>query len=168
MSERLTLAERVRVMQVIAVALVMGCAAFLAVVVFLPFERPAKEQGALPLITIMAGVMSVICLALRFIIPGIVVRNLTGRAASRTETPKSDDSLVAAYQTTLIVCMALIEGPAFMAAVAYLLEGHVAALVLAIALILVLAAHFPTLSRVEGWIKRQRERMDMESRRRDE
>lgn len=158
------LAQRVRVMQVIALTLVAGSVVFLGIVVFLQMsgQQPALPEGELPLITIVAGVMTVACLGARFVLPGVIVRNLAGGGAAGGGDRGSEESLAAAYQTSLIMCMALIEGPTYCAIVAYWLEGHVAALVLVVVLIVILLLHFPTAARVANWIKRQQEQLEID------
>ena len=67
--------------------------------------------------------------------------------------------LLAVRLNTLIVAMALLEGAAFFACIAYLLEGQAVALVavgVALALMLV---RFPTEARVRAWLEQQAERL---------
>ena len=66
------------------------------------------------------------------------------------------------YMTRTIVAAALIEGAAFMSIVAYMLEGSTVALGLAVALVAGILLHFPTASRVVGWIEAQVRRVEEE------
>ena len=54
---------------------------------------------------------------------------------------------------------AIIEGAAFFAATAYLLYGHPIALGVAIVMIGVSLARFPTRARTEHWIEQQQEKL---------
>ena len=68
-------------------------------------------------------------------------------------------SLLLAFQTQFIVGAAIIEGAAFFAATAYLLYGHPIALGVAIVMIGVSLARFPTRARTEHWIEQQQEKL---------
>jgi len=61
------------------------------------------------------------------------------------------------YQNQLIVGAALNEGVTFFALIAYMIEGQPVILGLVVLLILGLAARFPTLGRVMGWIESQQD-----------
>jgi hypothetical protein len=74
---------------------------------------------------------------------------------------QSDDSsrdflyLVSAFRYITICSAAIIEGWCFFATMAYLIEGNPISLGLAILLTLCVAAHFPTQSRANRWVKRE-------------
>ena len=63
--------------------------------------------------------------------------------------------LASVYQTQLMLGAVLTEGPAFLALIAYLLEGSPLALGAALALLVALIARFPTRARLEHWIEQQ-------------
>jgi len=79
----------------------------------------------------------------------------TGPQAPQTET----GTLAALYSSNLIIGAALNEGLTFFAATAYLLEKNPIALGLALLLIALLIARFPTAGRVERWIEQHREKL---------
>ncbi|HVX60236.1 MAG TPA: hypothetical protein VHC19_06540, partial [Pirellulales bacterium] len=58
------------------------------------------------------------------------------------------------------IAVAILEGAAFFLVVAYQLERNPLALAVAIPLIIVIAAHFPTPARVAEWVERQLRRLD--------
>jgi hypothetical protein len=60
--------------------------------------------------------------------------------------------LAVIYQTRTIIAAALLEGAAFFATVAYLIEHKPITLYVAIALAFLILAHIPTLSRFESWL----------------
>jgi hypothetical protein len=64
-----------------------------------------------------------------------------------------------AYQTHMIVRLALLESAGFFALVAYLSEGHWLALAVAICALALLLSQFPTRGRVENWSEYARSRM---------
>lgn len=156
-------AEQVRTTQIIAVSLVLGPLFFLGVVIFRRQAVPAPAQagGDLPLLTLLAFGLAAVCLVARY----LMAWQLAGKLASapaREANETSNERLAGVYQTSLIISMALIEGAAFFTVVAYMNEGHVAALALAIGLLAVMILHFPTTGRIESWIKRQRENIEMQ------
>jgi hypothetical protein len=71
------------------------------------------------------------------------------------EGPASPElSLLGRYQSLMIVRLSLLEGGAFMAAIAYFVEGHLLSLLLAGGLIAAMVFHFPTAGRVARWLER--------------
>jgi hypothetical protein len=63
--------------------------------------------------------------------------------------------LAASYLTRLIIGDALLEGAAFFNLVAYLIEQQVFSLAVAGALLLIILAQFPSLSRLTDWVERE-------------
>jgi hypothetical protein len=61
-----------------------------------------------------------------------------------------------------IFAAAVLEGAAILLLIAHLVEDSPLSLGVAIVLIVVLAAHFPTESRVDGWIEDQTRLLDEE------
>jgi len=89
----------------------------------------------------------------------------TKTASAREEPPagkpldpaSTTGKLVQLFQSQLIIGAALLEGAAFFAGIAYMLERSPLALATAIVLLIALAARFPTSGRVHAWFDRQRE-----------
>jgi hypothetical protein len=77
-------------------------------------------------------------------------------------TNGNERSLLAIFQTRLIVRSALFEGPAFFALIAYILEGQWLALAIAGAMAVGIATGFPSVAGVEAWIEERRERIAAE------
>ena len=71
-------------------------------------------------------------------------------------------NLLAIFQRKTIVGAAMLDGGAFFAAITYMVEGGPVSLLVAVVLWLGIAAHFPTSSRVTGWIDRQLEWLEQE------
>jgi hypothetical protein len=153
------LTPRLRVMQIITVALVLGVAVFLGIVLYLV---QVQNQGRgtmtpppdLPVLSLMAaGFLAVLTVA-SFLVPaGVVRKSLRGI----TDTNWEPD--LGVYQVALIVGLAMLEGACFFNCIAYLLEAQPYTLgCIGIGLLLMLA-RFPTESRVRLWRDNQKERL---------
>jgi hypothetical protein len=161
------LAPRIRIMQIIAFALITGVVIFLGfacIQVFVQREgKPLGPPEGLPIITIAAIVMLFGGAIMSFVLPMV----MTGAAMQRlsvgsvSKNPANDyNSLLSIKQTTLIVGMALLEGPAFMAGIAFLVEARQEALGLAGIAIVGLALKFPTQAKVRAWLCDSTNRLD--------
>jgi hypothetical protein len=136
--------------------------------------------GTAPIITYCAVAFAVVVLPVSFVVPDLVTRQgrqtiaqgrlhpplssgaagpVAGAPAAATET----GMLAALYMPNLIIGAAFHEGLAFFAAVAYMVEKNLIALGLALLLIALLIARFPTAGRVERWIEQQREKLHDEA-----
>jgi hypothetical protein len=132
--------------------------------------------GTLPIITYCALAFAVVLLPLSFLVPVLVTDRSRqqmaqgkappslggGAAGSRTGAglPATETGMLAAlYPANHLIGAALTEGAAFFAAVAYLVERNPLALGVALLLVVVLIARFPTIERVERWIDQQREKL---------
>jgi hypothetical protein len=175
-----TLAPFTRTCQIIVAALVMGVVSFLVVVLlFVPKSMmlapvlaeagpagaaaPAPPPAGLPIISYIALAMAVSVLVLSFVVPKLIVSNARSQIAKGTapKTGKAEEAEAAeflpVYQTQLIIGAALLEGGAFFAAIAYMLERSPLALVAAGVLLGLLVTRFPTTERVRAWIEKQLE-----------
>jgi hypothetical protein len=63
--------------------------------------------------------------------------------------------LLPLYQTQLLIGAAILEGMAFFATLAYMLERNKIALAIAAFLLGCLASRFPTVDRINRWLERQ-------------
>jgi hypothetical protein len=166
--------KTVRILQFIVSAMCAGVLFFLVIVLSIApqFKLPA------PLQPISLALIAAIFAGIGLIARAVVVWKLTVKArreiVNGTYAPlgprlpsgslPSDDGechdagyLLSVFQTKTIISGALFEGVSFFATIAYLIEGDPVSLGLAVVLILGLAAHFPTRSRVIGWVERQLE-----------
>src|SRR5262245_43611995 len=117
-----------RVMQIIAAALLLGLTVFVTIALIVVAERnnaPAiAPVGDLPMITVIAVAMLAVQAPLAFIVPGIVTRNALRQIASgawsvppgaNAEALHSDTAkLLLVRQTTLIIGLAFLEAAAFL------------------------------------------------------
>ena len=168
------IAKRVFTMQVINLALVMGVVVFLGIVIYMVYgpqqgrgSRPGEE---LPIISLVAAAMLVPGAILSFLLPGIFVNVALGKIAAGTWRPpqgadpkdfESDAAkLLVARQMGLVIGLALLEGPAFTACVAFLMEAHIWALALAMVALILLLVRFPTQGGMRVWTQEQLDRLN--------
>ena len=161
---------RVRVMQIIAFALIQGVAVFLAVAVFLSWGRPPGD----PILEQLAAVFAAAAVLARFVIPAMVARGqvrqakimreeLAARDSNDDQLSLGEQKLYAVYQTTLIIGMAMLEGAALFAGVAYLVGRHPWGLGIMGALLGMMIFSFPTTGRIEHWVEEQRRLLEWET-----
>jgi hypothetical protein len=172
--------------QIIVGALVASTSAFLAVVLGI---GPQVKPPALPqpisftliafvfvgvgLIARAVVVWGITAKARREIVNGtyasVVPRQQIGLSPAEDGQRRDAKYLLAVFQQRTVVSAAMFEGWGFFATIAYMIEGGPASLALAVLLILGVAAHFPSRSRVIGWVEGQlnlvgREQADVVSR----
>jgi len=165
------MAPQLRVLQAVVGAMVLGVSMLLAVAMAL------RAGGALPppvvqvpLLSWVAGVVAAGTLIARAVVPGKVaaamLKKLTPQVTHPDPTGRGPlhgeeiTGLVRVLVTKTIVSAALVEGPALFAGIAYLIEGSGLALILTILLLLGLAYHFPTRSRLEDWVDAELRRLE--------
>jgi hypothetical protein len=174
-----SLVSRLRTMQIIAAAQVMGASTFLVIVVFLVYNNGGKGQGrpaegALPVVSLTSAAFLAVNGPLAFLLPGLMLRNARNRLAGHAPDtyvmpptpnqaggPISDtDFLLAQRLTTMIVSLALLEGSSFLGSIAYLLEGQWFALAVSALAIGILLTFFPTEDSVRAWLAEQRRALE--------
>lgn len=168
--ERAFLAQATRSTQIIVGAMAAGIVSLLIVVLTINFDRGAPRPK-MPMLTYMAIALAPTALFVAMFFPGIVLRSqrqgiLNGRpkleasaTSFGTNIPAGAEKVapyVGGYQAAVILRSAILEGAAFFALVAYLLEGLWWSLATAALLLLFILAGVPTRARVEEAIKRER------------
>jgi hypothetical protein len=157
-------ALRIRMMQIICGALMFGVSIATVIFIVLVAQRngplvPQPQAGAMPVISMIAIAMLGLCLVLSFVIPAAIlrssVRQLAARGSSQTKVEEDESGLLAIRQTTLIIAYALLEGPGFFCAIAYLLEAQVYTLVGVGVVLVVMMLRFPTMGRICAWLEQQ-------------
>src|ERR1017187_1966142 len=130
------LGTKVLTMRIIVGALVMGVVTFAAIACFHVYGQQTAdaqtEKGSI-LSFVSLGVFTSGAVA-SFLVPALVFRHTLAQIAAGTWTaPKGQDpkdfeddagKLLVARQTALIIGLALLEGPAFFACVAFRSEEH--------------------------------------------
>jgi hypothetical protein len=163
------LRKNLRVMQIIASALLLGVIGFTTIALVLVATRTIVPGGApagnLPIISFVAVLIWAVQAPLSVLVPGLQTRHglrtiVSGnRPASRGANPASFSTdanrLLALRQTILITSQALLEGAAFFAGVAYLLEGRLFVLAVIVVALLQMLMSFPTEYRVRTWLETQ-------------
>jgi hypothetical protein len=154
-----------RVMQIIAGALLAGVSTFLVIVIVIRNGPGAPPPQAVFVMTPVAAVFLALLAPLAFMVPGIMTRSALRQinagtwparaGASLSASASVGAKLIAVRQTTLLVGLALLEGAAFNACIAYLLEGQVLALAVVGVAIALILSRFPTRERVRNWLERQ-------------
>jgi hypothetical protein len=162
---------RLRVMQLLAFALLLGLVIFLGISLFIVLVTNNGQGLAppqdLPLVSLVAGMMLVVCAPLSFVLPRIMTQAAERRIAAGTwQVPPGIDPgpyrttgsmLVLLCQSTMLVGLAQLEGAAFTGCMAYLLEGRAAVLAVPGVAILLMLGRFPTEGRVRAWLERRAE-----------
>jgi hypothetical protein len=150
---------RLVTMQIISAALMIGVVVFLGVVLFLVYVQQGGQgqmpAGDLPMVSLLAIAMFVLTTPLALFMPNQMAKAALKQMAARDW--KGDDAaeLLGIRQSTLIVGLALLEGTAFTACIAFLLEAHVSALIIVGLNLLLMLGLFPTRNRVRNWLDKQ-------------
>jgi membrane protein YdbS with pleckstrin-like domain len=164
--------QRLRVMQIIAMALILGVSSFLGIVLYLVSQNNGQgmaPNALVPLMSLLAGLFLVIAAVLASIIAAAQTRSMLRQIASGSWRPPprtnpndyhSDAAkLLAVRQTTLIVKLALFEGAALFGCLAYMLQGQPFVLAVILAALGLMLVNFPTERRVRTWLEQQADRL---------
>ena len=162
-------AGAVRTVQIIAFALLQGIVIFMGVAVYLNQTRGPMDAGGGSLLSYLSAGFFVIIAVIWFVMPSHIMKAQVKRIAAGVWTPPASDSprpadtfatdeakLMAVYQTGNIIGWALLEGAAFFAGIAYLLEGKTLPLYIVGAAVLLMLQTFPTRNLIENWINNQK------------
>ena len=149
--ERIT--SVLRQLQIIVGSLVAGCLFFLVIVLVVSSGMAAAE--GLPLISYIAIGFAVMALLARITIPRAMLASGRRKIRRQGGHAAAADGLLQLLPTQTIVACAVLEGATFFLLVAYLVEGWLPALIVAVALIVLLGLHMPTRSRAIHWIEDQ-------------
>ncbi len=172
--EEIVSPQRLRTMQIVAGALLMGVLIFLGIVLYMVWIQNKGAGTAppadMPLLSLLAAVFFVIQAPLSFLIPQFLTRNALGQIASgnwkappgfnAADFPSDASKLLGIRQTAMIVGLALLEGAAFFACIAYLLEAQPWVLAIILVSVLLMMMNFPTEGRVRSWLALQAEQLD--------
>ncbi|WP_165246228.1 hypothetical protein [Paludisphaera soli] len=174
-----------RTTQIIVGSLAAGVVMFWVIVTVVLSDgggpKPAAGGGAagppilgLPLLTAVSVLFGAVSVVASILVPKLIVDGAIGQMAkgirpdsttsaptgAKQVDPESEaDKLLPIYQTQLIIASALNEGGAFLAGIAYMMEGHAAAILVAGVLLALLLSRFPTAERIQAWIAAQLERL---------
>jgi hypothetical protein len=159
--------QSLRVLQIIAGALLLGVILFLAIVFYLLAQNQGQSlapQEDLPVVTLVAVALMALWAPLAFAVPSKMTKMqlrqiLAGKWTNPPLLPSSTQPtggalLWAVHQNAMIVGLALLEGSAFLGCIAYLLEAQAIALGVVGAAIVLMLCRFPTEARVRTWLER--------------
>lgn len=165
----LVLRQRVRVMQIILLALVIGCLSFMMIAVVVRQQGGMNAVGGDPIISYIAIVFAAIMLMTSIILSRFmtsggrmrIIEYTKSLPDSKTARDEAGD-LYALYQTRMIVTAAPLEGAVFFLLSAYMIEGNLWTLVTAVVMVAVLISKFPTFTRLDRWVQEQKELLQQE------
>lgn len=148
--------QQLRVMQIIAVALMMGVLMFFGVVL-VSTQGDIFGQGNPGIMTMIAAGFAGLMIINHLVIPALITKTQLNKLKSEAPGPKdsdsTNDSLLAIYRIQLIVTLALLEGAAFFNLISVMIEHHVISLIAAIALLGLMAVRFPSRTKVSWWVQ---------------
>jgi len=156
---RPTLRIRLRVMQIIAGAIVFGAVITLAILSLVRSLNP-EPPGDPPLISYFALGFAGVGVAVSLVVSKRVAAGGRRRLASG---PTAKDARGEAgawyplYQTCMILQLAQLEGPTLFLIIAWFLEGWGVSLIATAVLIALMLLQFPTAERIERWAEAQKE-----------
>lgn len=161
-------AQRVRTMQIIALALMMGVVFFGVVALFIGINKQPGDPFLAIFAAVFAGIMTVTAM----FAPSLVARSQGMQDAIDKAHPANDAvessqareaaKLAAVYQTKMIITLALYEGAAFFNLVVYIDVVQWWSLAIAGGLLALMAISFPTRQRIDNWIQFQLEMRQFE------
>ena len=148
-----SLNDKLRVVQILTVALAMGPIMFGVVVLFLPPTGMAAPVHGMPLLTIAGIAFGVMLQVVRYFATAIVTNSELRRLAATARSEADLDALLDLHRRLMIVRAAMFEGAAFFLIIAYMLERTPLALAGAVFMIVGILAGFPSEARVAAWLE---------------
>lgn len=178
-SEATNVSSRVRVMQIITLALAFGCATFGAIALLIVLQGNLAPNPAADILVYMAAGFMVLQVALSFAWPLLTVNRALRKVAARQQGASplplapsaalnqggaavANDlgTLLPMFQSQLIVRLALIEGAAFFNGIVFLLTGSWLSLGLLVFGAVLILLQFPTVRRVSQWLENRLEDLE--------
>lgn len=158
------LTNQLRAMRIIIVALCLGVLGFMGIAVYLRWSGQAQPLPATPVISYVGAAFAAGILPTALFLPRLLERTWrrqlagdAGRAAAEAPPATHDQRWWMLYQTRMIISAALLEAPAFFLLVAYLIEGQVWTVLMALAFVTGIAWKYPSQESVERWVREQDE-----------
>ena len=147
---------QLRVMQIIAGALMMGVITFLGVVLVIT-EGNVLGQGNPGIVTMIAAGFAGLIIVNHLVIPSIITKARLNQIKSQDSDGQNTElkvaSLLGIYRMQLIITLAFLEGAAFFNLVSVMIEHHVISLIAAVVLLGLMAVRFPTRTKVSWWVQ---------------
>jgi len=138
----------IRTMQIIALALPQGVILFALIAVFVlgALSQPSSGNA----VSLIAAGFAAVAFVAHLVVPNLIA----GRRVN-TQTPPTELQPYGAYQSQMIMKVALLEGAAFFNVIATIIEHNWWSLGIAGLLVGWMLTNFPTRGRVERWIAEQ-------------
>jgi hypothetical protein len=162
-TEDLVPSGRLRILQVICLAMVMGVIAVLIISLVITQQR--QGNNATPIISLLSATLLAVNTPLSFLLPRVLARSAVARIAGGTwkspagAAPQAytddKDKLFASLQNAVIVSMALLEGASFFGGVTYIIEKHWLGLMVILVGLGFMTLRLPTRPRMESWMAAQ-------------
>lgn len=153
-----------RIMQIIAGALIAGVVSFAGVACFFVFGQQGGAAGAIPknapVMHIAIG-FAVVAVVISFVLSNLIaasgVKGVAKLTSDGTSTGPKElfGRLLGVAQTRMILAMAPIEGAAFFNGIAFIITKSLVALGVMGALLLIMSIHFPTKMKLARWLEDQ-------------
>ncbi len=169
--EDLVFRQRLRTMQIIAAALIIGALALVGGMVGVktniqpPAAGAAGQMVSLVSLFFLPGVLLAV-----LVLPGFVEGQMLRQLAQGKWQPPPGANpqdfqgdlpkLLALRQTLTIIVLALLESAVTMGAVAYFIEGQPWVLGVSAVAVLIMAVNFPRPEAVHTWLQRRLERLE--------
>jgi len=139
--------------------------------VFVVVTQGVDLQAPLGLLTIVSIVSGVGAGVSSLVVPPIMataqMRQMVEQAGpTGHEQPDAElrrqhaNQFASAFQSKILVGSALLEGAAFLALVALMLEHHVASLIVAAVMLAGILSHLPTVGGAQDWVRQHLRRLD--------
>jgi F0F1-type ATP synthase membrane subunit c/vacuolar-type H+-ATPase subunit K len=158
--------QRVRVMQIIVLALCSGCLIFAGVVCVMRADAwkeswPTFGENMLDYVALFLIPLQ---LVMSFVLPGMIQRGYLNKVATSQQQNETilNNQLIEGYQVRLIIGCALAEAAAFLALVLVMLGASPYFLGLAAVCVLSILIRFPTVSGVANSVREQLEQIQAE------
>ncbi len=168
------LIKSLRMMQIIAAALVIGLVntCLIAILFISPKPVPPNPQAdAVPVLTAIAVAAFVALVPLSFLLPRLIAKKYVGRIVTGNWQPAQNadpvwsttifGQLLSTRQAASIVGLALLEGVGFLACVACMIEHRMIVMAVAAAIVVLMLLRFPTANKLRSWIAQQADEIDL-------
>jgi hypothetical protein len=146
----LEIRQQIRVVQIIAISLIIGVLTFGAIAYQLGNEEQRPPET--PILAYFALGFGLQMLVVHLVVPTFVVKSQIKAIVKQTRRRNVRVSLVAVHRAKTIIRFALLEGAAFFALVCFMTTGHEYALGTALVMLFMMSVQFPGTNRVLNWI----------------
>ncbi len=145
-----------RIITIICMGMISGLAMFTGIAI-------SMSWGQLPEASMILSIISVVMMAVAAIassvIPSMILPQILQGIRQSDGVSSAEDLLLKGYMTTMIIRLAILEAPGFVGDVAFIVEHQMWSLAIPLASIVLILIQIPTASRIEDWLKFQKENL---------